>query len=145
MFSYFPDNYMWSSAVMLSIMGGGELGQIDRWLAPLREAEPDPGAWAKAWDGADAQQEEYAEQDLRRGLRRSASARYLRASNYHLTGERQTAPSPVKTHSYQSALAAFARAVECMPRPLERVEIQSPDGVLPGWLIPPARRVRRRS
>jgi dipeptidyl aminopeptidase/acylaminoacyl peptidase len=135
-FSYFPDNYMWSSAVMLSIMGGGELGQIDRWLAPLREAEPDPGAWAKAWDGAGAQQEEYAEQDLRRGLRRSASARYLRASNYHLTGERQTAPGPVKTHSYQSALAAFARAVECMPRPLERVEIQSPDGVLPGWLIP---------
>jgi len=28
-FNYFPDNYMWSSAVMLSIMGGGELGQID--------------------------------------------------------------------------------------------------------------------
>jgi dipeptidyl aminopeptidase/acylaminoacyl peptidase len=135
-FSYFPDNYMWSSAVMLSMMGGGELGQIDRWLAPLREAEPDPGAWAKAWDGAGAQQEEYAEQDLRRGLRRSASARYLRASNYYLTGERQTPPGPVKTHSYQSALAVFARAVEHMPRPLERVEIESPDGILPGYLIP---------
>jgi hypothetical protein len=100
-------------------MGGGELGQIDRWLAPLREAELDPGAWAKAWDGAGAQQEEYAEQDLRRGLRRSASTRYLRASNYYLTGERQTPPGPVKTHSYQSALAAFAKAVEHMPRPLE--------------------------
>jgi alpha-beta hydrolase superfamily lysophospholipase len=135
-FNYFPNNYMWSSAVMLSIMAGGELGQIDRWLAPLREAQPDPDAWTKAWDGAGAQQEEYAEEDLRRGYRRSASARYLRASNYYLTGERQTPPGPAKTHSYQCALAAFAQAVEHMPRPLERVEIESPDGILPGHLIP---------
>jgi dipeptidyl aminopeptidase/acylaminoacyl peptidase len=127
---------MWSSAVMLSIMAGGELGQIDRWLAPLRDAEPDPDAWTKAWDGAGAQQEDYAEDDLRRGFRRSASARYLRASNYYLTGERQTPPGPAKTHSYQRALAAFAKAAEYMPRPLERVEIDSPDGVLPGYLIP---------
>jgi hypothetical protein len=34
MFSYFPANFMWSGAVNLSMMAGGELGQIDRWLAP---------------------------------------------------------------------------------------------------------------
>jgi hypothetical protein len=28
-FDYFPGNYMWSSAVLLSIMGCGELRQID--------------------------------------------------------------------------------------------------------------------
>jgi hypothetical protein len=78
-FNYFPGNYTWSSAVTLSIMAGAELGQIDRWLAPLREAEPDPGAWARAWDGAGAEQAEYADQGLRRGYRRRASARYLRA------------------------------------------------------------------
>jgi dipeptidyl aminopeptidase/acylaminoacyl peptidase len=135
-FNYFPDNYTWSSAVTLSIMAGGDLGQIDRWLAPLGGAEPDPGAWTKAWDGAGAQQEEYAEEDLRHGYRRSASARYLRASNYYLTGERQTLPGLAKTHSYERALTAFAKAIEYMPRPLERVEIESPDGILPGYLIP---------
>ena len=67
MFYYFPGNYMWSSAVTLSMMAGGQLGQIDRWLAPLRDAEPDSDAWTKAWDGAAAQQEEeeHAEEDVR--------------------------------------------------------------------------------
>ena len=136
MFEYFPGNYRWSSSVMLSMMAGGQLGQIDRWLAPLREAEPDPGAWTKSWDGAGAQQEQQAKDDLRRGLRRSASTRYLRAANYYLSGERQTPPGPAKTHSYRSALGAFAKAIEHMPRPLERVEVDSPDGILPGYLIP---------
>lgn len=39
-------------------------------------------------------------------------------------------------HSYTAALEAFARAVGLMPRPLERVEVDSPDGILPGYLIP---------
>jgi dipeptidyl aminopeptidase/acylaminoacyl peptidase len=139
MFYYFPANFMWSSAVNLSMMAGGELGQIDRWLAPLRdapEAEPDTDAWTKAWDGAAAQQEEHAADDLRHGFRRSASARYLRASTYYLTGERQTPPGPAKTHSYRAALAAFTKAAEYMTHPVERVEIDSPDGILPGYLIP---------
>jgi alpha-beta hydrolase superfamily lysophospholipase len=139
MFYYFPNNFMWSGAVNLSLMAGGELGQIDRWLAPLRDVgdtDPDTDAWTKAWDGAAAQQEEHADDDLRMGFRRSAGARYLRASNYYLTGERQTPPGPAKLNSYQRALAAFAKAAECLPRPLERVEINSPDGILPGYLIP---------
>jgi dipeptidyl aminopeptidase/acylaminoacyl peptidase len=138
MFYYFPDNFMWSSAVNLSLMAGGELGQIDRWLAPLRDARdagPDTGAWTKAWNGAAAQQEEHAAEDLRRGFRRSASVRYLRASTYYLTGERQTPPGPAKMDSYRAALTAFGKAAEYWPHPIERVEIDSPDGILPGYLI----------
>jgi hypothetical protein len=101
----------------------------------LREAEQaDTGAWTKAWGGAGAEQAEFAEQDLRRGLRRSAVARFQRASNYYLTGERQTPPGPAKMDSYERARAAFAKAAQLMPRPLERVEIDSPDGILPGYL-----------
>ncbi len=133
---YFPGNYTWSAAVALSMMAGGQLGQIDRWLAPLRDSEQDADAWTKAWDGAAGEQEEHAADDARAGFRRSASARYLRASTYYLTGERQTPPGPAKTYSYQAALAAFAKAVEYMPHPVERVEIDSPDGILPGYLIP---------
>ncbi|NQE85929.1 alpha/beta hydrolase [Nocardia terpenica] len=122
--------------MLLSITAGGQLGQIDRQLAGLREAQPDPEAWTKAWDEAGTLQVEFAKRDLSRGYRRSASERFLNAVNYYLTGERQTAPGPAKTNSYSLALEAFGKAVETMPRPLERVEINSPDGILPGWLIP---------
>jgi hypothetical protein len=70
----------------------------------------------------------------------AGSARYFRAATYHLTGERQIPPGPAKTHSYTAALDAFARGVELMPRPIERVEVDSPDGILPGYLIPRHRR-----
>ncbi len=39
-------------------------------------------------------------------------------------------------HSYTEALAAFASGVELMAKPIERVEVPSPDGILPGYLIP---------
>jgi hypothetical protein len=60
------------------------------------------------WDNAAAEQEEHAKQDLAQGFPRSACARYLRASTYYLTGERQTPPGPAKDHSYAAALHSFA-------------------------------------
>ena len=136
LFSYFEDNYSWSSAFVLGLMAGGQLGEMHRWLAPLRNSEPDVGAWGKAWAGMAQQQEDLAAVDVRAGHHRSAGARYLRASMYRLSGERQLPPGPVKSKSYQAALDAFGRAVELMPLPLERIEVDSPDGVLPGYLIP---------
>jgi hypothetical protein len=106
-FYYFPNNYMWSSALTLSMMAGGQLNQIDRWLSPLRDGDPDIDDWTKAWDSAAAQQEEHAADDLRRGFARSAGERFLRASTYYLTGERQTPLGPAKTNTYQHA--------PCMP------------------------------
>ncbi len=50
MFYYFEGNYMWSAGVLLTLMAGGQLGQIDRWLAPLRGKAADPEEWTKAWD-----------------------------------------------------------------------------------------------
>jgi dipeptidyl aminopeptidase/acylaminoacyl peptidase len=135
-FTYFPNNYTWSSGLILSMMAGGQLGQIDRWLAPLRDGDPGVEDWTKAWDSAGAQQEEHAADDLRRGFTRSAGERFLRASTYYLTGERQTPVGPAKSNSYQHALRAFGEAVKYLPEKPERVEVPSPDGILPGWLIP---------
>ncbi|MEV0589922.1 alpha/beta hydrolase family protein [Nonomuraea cavernae] len=136
MFYYFPDNYMWSSAFNLALMAGASLGEMNRWLSPLREGEPDSAAWGKAWAGMAEQQETQAAADLGAGLRRSAGARYLRASVYHASGERQIPPGPEKTASYQAALAAFEKAIELAPLNVERIEVPSPDGILPGYLIP---------
>jgi hypothetical protein len=79
-FYYSPNNYMWSSALTLSMMAGGQLNQIDRRLSPLRDGDPDIDDWTKASDSAAAQQEEHAADDLRRGFARSAGERFLRAS-----------------------------------------------------------------
>jgi hypothetical protein len=51
-------------------------------------------------------------------------------------GDAWAGATSAKMHSYTAALEAFARAVELMPRPIERVEVDSPDGSLPGYLIP---------
>jgi len=135
-FYYFPDNYMWSSAFNLALMAGGSLGEMNRWLSPLREGEPDGDAWGKAWAGMAEQQETQAAADLSAGLRRSAGLRYLRASVYHASGERQIPPGPEKLASYRASLDAFEKAIELAPLNVERIEVDSPDGVLPGYLIP---------
>lgn len=136
MFYYFPGNYTWSSAVNLALMSGASLGELDRGLSALKGAEPDNEAWGKAWAALATQLEAQAADDLRYGYQRSAGARYLRSSVYHASGERQIPPGPEKSESYRAALDAFAKAAEYLPLGIERVEVDSPDGVLPGYLIP---------
>lgn len=135
MYYYFEDNYMWSSAFNLALMSGGELGEMNRWLAPLRGTEPDNDAWGEAWAKMAHQQEALAEQDLKNGFPTSAGRRYMRASVYHASGERQITPGPAKAESYSAMLQAFANALEHLDLPLEHMEIESPDGTLPGYLI----------
>lgn len=137
MFQYFPGNYPWSSAFNLALMAGGSLGDLDRWLGPLREGDPDNEAWGKAWEAMARQQEELAERDLKAGRRRTAGARLRRACVYHQSGERQIPPGEEKTRSYVRSLECFTRAIELAELPLERVEAPSPDGILPGYIIRP--------
>jgi len=136
MFRYFPDNYTWSAAVDLALMAGGQLGELDRQLATLRDVEPTPEAWNGAWKKLADRLESDAEADLAKGYSRSAGVRYLRACMYRLHGERQLPPGTEKMDTYRSALRAFGKAIEHTPLDLERVEIESPDGILPGYLIP---------
>ena len=135
MFYYFPNNYTWSSAFYLALMAGGQFGEMERCLASLKDSEPNAQAWDSAWGAMAQQQEDLAASDLMSGYRRSAGACFLRASMYRFSGERQVPPGSEKSISYQAALAAFAKATEYMPLPIERVDVPSPDGVLPGYLV----------
>ena len=38
MFEFFPGNHAWSSTVNLALMAGGSIGDMHRWLGPLRDA-----------------------------------------------------------------------------------------------------------
>ncbi|MEU8200468.1 alpha/beta fold hydrolase [Streptosporangium sp. NPDC049046] len=148
MFEFFPGDHAWSSTVNLALMAGGSLGDMECWLGPLRDlpaADPsaaDPpltrlDAWAAAWAGMAHRQEELAARDLKAGYPATAGARYLRASVYHASGQREIPLGPAKSESYAAALQAFGNAMECAALPLERVHIDSPDGMMPGYLIAP--------
>lgn len=140
MFEYFPGNYTWSAAFHLALMAGGELGELHRGLAELRDKgdDVDDHDWAEAWAQMAFQQENLAGDDLRRGYAISASRRLLRAAVYHASGERQLPPGPAKAESYSAMVQAFAGALDCGTEQVERVEFDSPDGPLPGYLIPAA-------
>jgi hypothetical protein len=73
---------MLSSAVNLCLSAGGQIGQIERFLAPLRSSStpPTPESWTQAWDAMALQQSDLADADVKNGYLQSASARYLRAS-----------------------------------------------------------------
>jgi dienelactone hydrolase len=137
MFQYFPGNYPWSSAFNLALMAGGTVGELHRGLQALREGDPDSDEWAAAWEAMARQQEASAERDLAAGRMKSASARLLRASVYHQSGERQIPPGDEKLASYRASLDAFTSAIEYGDLGLQRLEAPSPDGVLPAYLIPP--------
>jgi dipeptidyl aminopeptidase/acylaminoacyl peptidase len=141
-FSYFPGNYAWSTSVNLALMAGGTIGDIHRWLAPLRDSgSTDVYEWGAAWSAMGHQQEALAEIDVRAGHLTTAGTRLLRASVYHASGQRQIPPGPVKSESYAAMLQAFADAVEHTPLPVERIHVDSPDGTLPGYLIPATSRL----
>jgi hypothetical protein len=116
-------------------MAGAQFGEMDRWLAPLNDREPEAEPWARAWSDMAHQQEDEAALDLKEGYRRSAGARYLRAAVYRFSGERQVPPGTEKSASYLAAMNSFTNAIALMPLRLERIEVKSPDGILPGYLI----------
>ena len=135
MFAYFNDNYTWSSAFLLGLMAGGQLGELDRFLSPLRGQSPTSDAWDKAWTAMANQQEQLAQEDLRQGYGGSAGARLFRASMYHFCGERQLPLGERKSKSYEAAMNAFSRSIELLELPVQRVEIPFQDGNLAAYFV----------
>jgi len=74
LFYYFPENYTWSSAFHLT---EAQFSEMDRWLAPLKDLEPNAELWGKAWSDMAGQQEDEAALDLKEGYRRKRWAARL--------------------------------------------------------------------
>jgi hypothetical protein len=94
MFTYFPTNYMLSSAVNLCLSAGGQIGQIERFFAPLRSSgtPPTPESWTQAWDAMALQQSILADVEVRNGCKRAVFTRldvlpYWRATDASWGGE----------------------------------------------------------
>jgi dienelactone hydrolase len=136
MFAFFPNSYAWSGQFSMGLWAGCQFGEMHRWLSPFQGKELDDEALFRAWENIAQEQEDQAALDLKDGHERSAGSRYLRAAVYRFSGERQMPPGSAKSASYARAMDSFAKARELMPLPIERAEINSPDGILPAYLIP---------
>jgi dienelactone hydrolase len=141
MFAYFGQNYSWNLGLLMALQLGGELTEIDRACAPLREAASRPearedpavrAAWVEAWRGLGEALAARAAAEEAEGFRGGAGRKYLRAAVYLFTDERM-APhhGPDRLPLYHRMLDCFRRGVTLRGEPVEFVEVP-----FQGYLLP---------
>src|SRR5213594_446973 len=110
-FTYFPEDYRWSSAVGGILgsapFGGSDIGEVDRACRGLRKHLGDDGAWFEAWRSEGDRVAALAGAAEERGRRFTAAAAYLRACSYYQMGERFRTPKDT------AALETYRKGVEC--------------------------------
>jgi dienelactone hydrolase len=140
-FTYFPEDYRWSSAVCgivgSAAYGGSDIGEVDRAARSLRKHLGDDTAWFQAWRTEADRVQGLARVAEDRGRRFTASSAYLRAANYYQMAERFRTPKD------QAALTAYREGVECFQRfarltdrpRIEVVEVPYEGGSLPAYFV----------
>jgi dienelactone hydrolase len=142
MFEYFPGNYIWNLAVVITLHNGGLIGEVDEACRPIRDA---------AASGADAGTEQFfaswsavadrlvglAEEDEALGRNLSAGEKYRRAGLYLLNAERmQSVDKPDRRAHYERAIALMHRAIRLARDPVEIVDVPYGDSKLPAYFRP---------
>jgi dienelactone hydrolase len=140
-FTYFPEDYRWSSAVcgILSSApwGGSDIGEVDRACRGLRKHVGDDTAWFEAWRAEADRVAALAREAEQRGRKITAASAYLRACDYYQMGERFRTPKD------EAALQAYRQGVECFKRfaglterpRIEVVEVPYEGGSLPAYFV----------
>lgn len=129
MLEYFPTNYVWNLSTNISLGTGGAFGEIDMMCRQLIEASrsgDDLGTeeFLRIWSACADQLVELAGEDEARGRRLSAGAKYGRASNYYMTGERmQSRDYAPRKVAYGKMLESFSKYIDLHEENCERVEI----------------------
>jgi len=136
MFEPFPGNYVWNLSFNIAINTGGQINEALDAVTPLIPLAGDGDAatvpYLEAWMGLGDRIAQLAQDDLDRGRTLSASTKFLRASNYYITGERmQHVGSPARKLAYQRALDTFAAFVDHSDEPVSRVEVPFEGGSIP--------------
>ncbi len=140
-FTYFPEDYRWSSAVCGVLggaaYGGADIGEVDRAARGLRKHLGDDGAWFEAWRAEGDRVRALAEEAERRAHRLTAAGAYLRACNYFQMGERFRTPKDARAlETYRVAVECFRRFARLTDRPrIEAVEIPYEGASLPGYFV----------
>lgn len=142
MFEYFPENYVWSVAVVQAVHLGGAISEIDEACRPLREASVrnDNRAqqeWLESWKKAAERVEELARSHEEAGQHLSAGRKYLRASIYYFMAERMCSRMEArKFQTYKQGLRVFKKAMLYRREVLEWVEVPFKGKSLPALFVP---------
>lgn len=140
-FTYFPEDYRWSSAVCWVLssapFGGSDIGEVDRACRGLRRRVGDDNAWFDAWFSEGGRVRALAREAEKHGRRVTASAAYLRACSYYQVGERfkrvKDAPA---TAAYREGVECFHHFARLTDRPsIEVVEVPYEGGSLPAYFV----------
>ncbi|MFT3906214.1 MAG: alpha/beta hydrolase [Steroidobacteraceae bacterium] len=129
MFEPFAGNYVWNLSVNLTLMCGGNIGEVDRACRPIRDAAAngqDAGTaqFFDSWLAVAHQVLANARADEQAGRLLSAAQKYSRAATYLLTAERmQSRDYAPRWQAYRDGLAHFRKFVELGNENCEFVEI----------------------
>ena len=142
MFNYFPDNHAWSFTVLIALLAGGDISEVDDACRSLKELansgdEAAQEAWHESWKRLGNRLEGLAVRDEEAGHYLSAGRKYLSASNYYTIAERQIShQNPKKMETYKQALKTFRKGIELGREPVEFVEVPYKETSLPALFIP---------
>ena len=143
MFEYFPGNYSVSQSILIALIGGANISEIDEACSPLKELsdhgdEHAQEAWHESWKTLGKRSEGLAARDEESGRYLSAGRKYLSAANYYIIAERHVSNrDPRKLETYTRGLEAFKKGIQLGGEPVEFVEIPFKDASLPALYIPP--------
>jgi len=140
-FTYYPEDYRWSAAIgsMLgaAVMGGCDMGEIDRAARKLKNRLGDDDAWFTEWCQLGDEVRALGEAAEASGHKYSAATFYLRACCYYQWGERfRTPKDDAALDAYRTAVECFHKYVEFNDRPkIEIVEVPYEGASLPGYFV----------
>jgi dienelactone hydrolase len=150
-FTYFPEDYRWSAAVVgvltTAIYGGAEIGEVDRVGRRLRERVGDDDAWFEAWREEGRRLRDWARAAEAAGHGLTAAQAHLRACSYLQIGERFRTPKDEEAlTAYREAVDSFHGFVRLTDRPrIEAVEVPYEGGSLPAYFVQPENATASRS
>jgi len=136
---HFPDNYSWSNATLvtkgMAPYGAVALEEIDRVGERLKARSGEPQAWWEEWSAMGSRLEQQADAAAADGRQMTAGNCYIRAGNYHFTGERFIAPGEQKLALYRRALRCFHAGFERRHRNIERVDVPYEGSALAAYFM----------
>jgi alpha-beta hydrolase superfamily lysophospholipase len=141
-FRYFPNNYMWSLAVLRCLAGGGHFGEISWACEGLSEAakqQPngDVEAWHAAWEKLAKQVEQVGVASERSGALITAANAFYRASQYYQWSEAFLSPDdPRAAPTYERHLQTFASFARVSSHRVEIVDVPFESSSLKCYFIP---------
>lgn len=141
MFEPFPGNYVWNLQTNLALVCGGNHGEIDLAIRPLREAAAkgeDAGTALlfDSWIAVADQVARNAEADEAAGYGLSAGTKYGRASGYYLSAERmQSRDYAPRWAAYARGLALYRRHVALRGLHIDFVDIPYAGSSFPGLFV----------